>query len=453
MNVRYEPRRRSRRAAGGSTILLALALLGAIACGGTPSSGGGPSAGGASGAAGGGGGTGSGAGGASAGGSGGGGAGSGGAGGGAGAGTGGTSVPTDAGADAAGRGGAAGGSGGAGTGGTTGAGGAGSIAFTSERAILTGVRGLANPRSSMQLRLVNLGPAAVDLTALALEGDGRASFQISGPQLPAMLMPLAGVDVTVQLLSSGAGLPAAPAQDSGATVLTASLSAVTGGGAARVSLFGVVLTQALWEPTFGQILTTLGYEVNVGLAQNNANPNRGKTVQQLPGVEAGTDEIAAPLFVKAGAGNVTLAPVARFSPMGPLPFGWYPAGSSATRNVVGTMDQATDAQTSNKARMVSPPLAAGGATTFDPGSRSFGIWVYTDQLSQRYDTGTASYGDYDYSEDALNAPAGVHRVKVYPLKDAAGTTVANKYLLGIEEAANGDYQDFVFVLGNVRVAP
>ena len=101
---------------------------------------------------------------------------------------------------------------------------------------------------------------------------------------------------------------------------------------------GLVLTQALWEPTLGQILSSLGYKLNVGLAQNNANPNRGKTVQELPGVEASTDEVAAPLFVKAGSGNVTLTVAARFSPKGPLPSAGTPRALPTKRNTVATMD-------------------------------------------------------------------------------------------------------------------
>ena len=138
--------------------------------------------------------------------------------------------------------------------------------------------------------------------------------------------------------------------------------------------------------------------------------------------------------------------------MGPDPFGWYPSGAPTTRNVVGTMAMTTDPQTSNKARMVQPPLASGG-TTFDPGTQSFGIWVYTDEATQKYDTGTAAYGDYDYTQDALNSPANVHRFKVYPLKDSTGAAVADSFLLACEEAANGDYQDYVFVLRNAKVAP
>mgnify|MGYP001798242744 CR=1 FL=1 len=49
-------------------------------------------------------------------------------------------------------------------------------------------------------------------------------------------------------------------------------------------------------------------------------------------------------------------------------------------------------------------------------------------------------------------PASTHRTKVYPLKDASGAPVANSYLVCVEEAGNGDYQDYVFILGNVKTA-
>lgn len=281
--------------------------------------------------------------------------------------------------------------------------------------------------------------------------SGNSLIQLSTPAQPGVTVsPGSDSPIVAGVSTTAAALPNAPAQDSGATVLAATLTATTGGGSIQIPVYAVILTQALWEPTLGEILFTLGYKLNVGMAQNNSNPNRGKTPQQLPGVEAGTDEVAAQLFKKVGSGPATLTPVARFSPIGPLPFGWYPSTMSSKRNMVGTMAKATDAQTSDKARMIFPPLAAGSATTFDPGSDPFGIWVFSGEASNN---SNPSYGDYTYSQDSLNSPAGCHRFKAYPLRDAAGMAVPNTFLLAVEEAANGDYQDYVFVLGNVSVAP
>jgi hypothetical protein len=376
--------------------------------------------------------------------------------GGAGVGTGGGGAVGTGGSGTGGRGGAAAATGGAGGGTAGGTGGTngGAVSFNPDRAIITGVRGVATPAATRVLQVHNSSPNSVSVTALTIAGTNATLFQVmSPPALPASIAAGADLPITVQLLTNSANLPAAPAQDSGATDLTATLNATLSSGSVSVGLYGLVLTMAIWEPTLGQILNTLGYRNNVGLAQNNANPNRGGTVQQLPGIETGptSDEIAAPRFLKAGAGLVTLLAVARFSPVGPMPFGWYPSGNAAMRNMAGTMAQITDAQTSDKARMVMPPVTGSG--TFDPGTQSFGVWVYSDQLTGLYSVGTPAYGDYDYSEDAPNLPANVHRTKVYPLHDSTGATVANTFLLAVEEAANGDYQDYVFVLGNARVAP
>jgi hypothetical protein len=317
-------------------------------------------------------------------------------------------------------------------------------------AILTGVRDVVTPPVTQIVQLRNGGTGPVTITAISLAGTNASVFRLTGITAPASLAAGASTPLTVELLTSGTALPAAPPQNSGGTLLTATINAMSSSGAAQSTVYGLVLTTATHEVTLGQILITLGIKLNVGLAQNNANPNTG-TVQQLPKVEAGTDEIAAPLFRKAGSGNVTMSAVARFSPKGPMPFGWYPAGTPATRDMVATMASMPDAQTSDKARLVLPPLS--GSTAFDPGAGTFGVWVYTDQLSQLYDTGgTASNGDYAYSEDAPNSPANVHRMKVYPLKDATGSVVIGSYLIAVEEAGNGDYQDYVFILSNVQPA-
>lgn len=44
-------------------------------------------------------------------------------------------------------------------------------------------------------------------------------------------------------------------------------------------------------------------------------------------------------------------------------------------------------------------------------------------------------------------------MRTYPLKDRAGAAIPNGYLVCFEEAANGDYQDYVFTLYNVKPAP
>jgi hypothetical protein len=84
------------------------------------------------------------------------------------------------------------------------------------------------------------------------------------------------------------------------------------------------------------------------------------------------------------------------------------------------------------------PTIASGSDQFDPGSSVFGLYVLG--LQNRL----------SYTEDALNAggPA-LHAVRVYPMKNRLGQPAENSYLICFEDASNGDYQDYVFVLSNV----
>jgi hypothetical protein len=359
------------------------------------------------------------------------------------------------------------GGGGANTSGGTGGQASGGVAFATSRVVVTGVRDIPSaatpsPPAQSVITLHNGGSAPAQVASLAISGPNATLFQITSPTaFPAMVAPGADLAVTVELTTkSGGALPAPPAnKDFGSVLLTGTLTATLGSGAVTASVYGLVLTLVNYEPTLGQILTTLGYELKVGQAQDNWNPNTTMDATNLPGIEAGTDEVAASHFVKAGTGNVGMVLVARFSPVGLLPYGWYTTttGCPAGCTTVGSMAMVTDAQTSDKARMVYPPLAAGTMTSFDPGTAPFGLWVYSDQTSQNFkEGGNKVNGDYDYSQDALNSPLsanGIHRFKSYPLKDASGTAIPHNYLVAIEEAGNGDYQDYVFVLSNVTAMP
>lgn len=355
-------------------------------------------------------------------------------------------------------GGGAGGSISAGGSGAGGQSGSSTVAFDNNaRITLTGVRGVATP-TQQTIKLHNGGSASVTVMGLALSGANMDLFKVTAPAtFPAMVAAGADLTVTLQMTTSGGTLPAAPtdavAKVTGSTKVTATLTATLSSGNAVASVTGLVANVNNYEATLGQVLDALGYKMNVGKPQNNWNWN-GSDPTTLGGVETGTDEVAAQHFTKVGTANVTITLVARFSPKGPLPYGWYATTTSCPTGctMVATMSNTADTQTSDKARMVNPPFGT-GMTSFDPGAGPFGLWVYSDQKTQKYDTGTASNGDYVYSLDSLNSPANVHRVRAYTLKDAAGTAIPNSYLVGIEEAGNGDYQDYVFVLTNVMAAP
>ena len=93
----------------------------------------------------------------------------------------------------------------------------------------------------------------------------------------------------------------------------------------------------------------------------------------------------------------------------------------------------------DKSRLLEPPLAS-GEESFEPSASKFGVWMMPSGV------GLLASDDADGFD-------GQHRLRTWTLRDAAGAVIPGCFLLGGEEAANGDYQDYVFLLTNVRPAP
>jgi hypothetical protein len=287
-------------------------------------------------------------------------------------------------------------------------------------------------------KLHNGGSAALALM-LSLTGADAAKFKIVAPATqPLDLAAGADADVRLTVVTDNAMLSPAPAQNDGATVLNASLEVAGADKKLSVRNYALVLTYAELEPTFGQILRAFpDWTTKLpSWLPDNANPNPSS----LPGVVAETDEVAAPAFERLDATKpVTLRPLARFSPAGLVPFGWYEPTKIADRTTAGTLAMQPDPQTNDKARMLEPPLASGN-TSFEPGVAKFGIWMAPAGV------GVLTSNDADGFD-------GQHRVRAFTLRDSQGAVVPGSFLIGGEEAKNGDYQDYVFLLTNVKPSP
>ena len=366
-----------------------------------------------------------------------------------------------------------------------------------------------------------------------------AAFKITpNKTIPATLAAGADLDVTVQFLSTQTNPPDRMYNIGGQAVSAVLVAKTDAPGCIPAGLYAVslwnnsetgldstttppTLPSANWaryEPTFGQVVATLGYKVNLGSDFIQAlNTNN----MAILGPAYSTEEVQIHTFVKAdSAAPVQLLAVGRFAPPTDLPYGWYPVGSltgmpagaggaggaaaggaggaggagaggaagaapptvtdaqpaaipststqAATQpaplKVVATMLSSplgVDWNTSNYSEQILPPLKTGSdGTTFDPGTMTFGIWTFSNQRttgglsSAGVPAPNVGNGDYDYTQDSLNIDAvHSHRVRVYPLKYRAGVVVPHAYLIGWEEASNGDYQDFVFLLKNVSPGP
>ena len=220
------------------------------------------------------------------------------------------------------------------------------------------------------LRLHNGGTSAVQITSLQIVGNTAAPAanapatpgtaggtlfpltynQVSIPAAfkitPSMTIPVtlaagADLDVSVQFLSTKTNPPDRMLNIGGQAV-SAVLVAQADGRCVPAGLYGVSLWNntetapdattglpsnnwARYEPTFGQIVATLGYKVNLGAAFIQLlNTND----MSIPSVGLSTEEVQVHKFVKADANApVQLLTVGRFSPPTDIPYGWYPTGS------------------------------------------------------------------------------------------------------------------------------
>ncbi len=182
------------------------------------------------------------------------------------------------------------------------------------------------------------------------------------------------------------------------------------------------------EAPLAQITDALGYKINLGW-QTLANHLR----PELQG-----EELASALFTKASPGQVEMVPVARYSPDFPLNFGYYKVSDGHPDQkqigILAKADKFPEHQTLF-------PRLSDGQSIFDPGNDVFGLYAISPSHTA-------------FSEDIWNIlfyPTHArHATRIYPVTSAGGVRQENTYLVCIEEAANGDYNDYVFLLKNVK---
>lgn len=199
-----------------------------------------------------------------------------------------------------------------------------------------------------------------------------------------------------------------------------------------VSLRGLSLSglEGSNEPPLADVLDVLGYQINIGWEDLTTT-----TTDDLKG-----DEISASLFSRAEGTYVELIPVARFSPDFVLPYGYYEPNQKTLPKLFQVGELA--AKGDRHEHQTTYPNLKSGDLKFIPQRDTFGIFTY-------------SPTHLAFSEDFLNEkfyPTYIkHAVRVFPLRDSEGESIQNSYLVCFEEAKNGDYQDYVFLLKNVKV--
>lgn len=294
------------------------------------------------------------------------------------------------------------------------------IISTPAEAIFSGVTGKIS--TPIPVVISNPGTEALTIAKMTISGTHASAFALSNPQAMPFSIP-AGGTATVNLVFK-------PSSTSALGVLNASLTIASNAGeaAAKINLYGLSTKgeQGSNEPPLDQIVKTLGYAINVG----------GTGLILSTGPQAIGDEVLVPLFQKAGAGPVTIKAVARYSPDDLLEFGFYTkADGKPVLSKLGTV--ALDQE-----QILNPAVTADTKTSFDPDEATFGFY-----------TGATSYAKQNtFTEDQLNTGPLPHSSRIYPIKNRQGQPVANTYLITFEPASNGDYQDYVFLVSNIKPA-
>ena len=269
--------------------------------------------------------------------------------------------------------------------------------------------------------LTNAGQTELLIGQVRITGPFGDQFSVSGPS-DISLSPAASQDYVVTY---------APTLDqNNLGYQRAELTVASNGRDGNAFTVGLhALKKAGWEggqePPLQDVVHTLGLDINVGWT----------TLTHTTDATPQGDEIVTSLFEVAGPGKVGMVPVARYSPAEVLPFGFY----TRTAGTVTPTQVGVQAGGLANAQTLYPTLSS-GATNFTAPSGTFGLFVES-----------KSFDRFNYTEDALNLGIA-HRTRIYPVRNRAGELVDNSYLVCFEDATNGDYQDYVFLLTNVKPA-
>ena len=280
----------------------------------------------------------------------------------------------------------------------------------------SGLRGAIQASESVALK--NTGSDDVQISDIRVVGANATTFKIVNMSpLPMMLPPGASFSFSV-------GFEPSAQADPGVHHARLRIVRSEDDDGPPCDLTGLVTKggNAEEEPPLQQVLEALGYAVDVG-----------GTSLTLP-AEVSGDEVKVPLFQRAKPGNVGFYLIARYATDEQNSFGTYT--TAAGKPVVKPIGSAAKGHP----QMLNPELEAESQTSFDPGEATFG--VYLNSGKQKF-----------YSEDRLNTGKHRHAAKVFPLRSRGHTPVQDAYVVAFDEDGNGDYQDFVFMLWNVKPAP
>lgn len=279
----------------------------------------------------------------------------------------------------------------------------------------SGQRGETKGVESVAVR--NTGNEPVQVSDLRVVGLQPTTFKIANvPLLPLVLQPTASFSFAV-------GFEPAADAEPGVHHARVRLVRTEDDDGPPCDLTGLVTKGKAPEdePPLAQVLDALGYDIDVG-----------GTTLALPAAPAG-DQIQASLWERAKPGNVGYYLLARYAAPEDSLFGYYVTerGKPVTKGI-GSASQ-------DHNQTLNPELGGESQTSFDLGEAKFGLYLKVGRRTL-------------YSDASLNPGPHKAAARAYPLRSRGRTLVPDAFVVAFDEDGDGDFQDDVFMLWNVKSA-
>ena len=183
------------------------------------------------------------------------------------------------------------------------------------------------------------------------------------------------------------------------------------------------------EPPLQEVLDSLGTGIDAG----------GKRLSLSTKEERIGDSVAVTRFQPVQGSIVRITPLARYSPPGVTPFGLIiEEGEQLRLEVLGELANTTKGRPDAHQSM-SPPLHDGkSVVVVTKPPEQFGLFLKAHKYTSLTFPGKSEGSKIKYT------------ARIYPVKSFQGKAVKDAYIVGFEEASNGDYQDAVFLIEGVK---
>ncbi|RYD46774.1 MAG: DUF1080 domain-containing protein, partial [Verrucomicrobiaceae bacterium] len=180
------------------------------------------------------------------------------------------------------------------------------------------------------------------------------------------------------------------------------------------------------EPTLMGIFRATGIPANAGGGELELD-TKAATIG---------DSRAIPAFRAVEGSKVRITPIARFSPKGETPFGIVISGEKELQEK-GRLADVSDEIPDAHQRLFPPLTGDADSVEFTAPEKPFSFYMQGHQF-------------VSHSDPSIETTATIpHTGRVYPVTSFMGKTMKNAWAVGFEEAANGDYQDALFLVEGV----